>query len=128
MLSDEPTVLLAEDNPDIRESLCEFLEAKGCSVMLASNGREAVDQAMKRRPDLVLMDVQMPVMDGLEATRVLRSTASLEGLPIVVMTAFASGEDAERCREAGATSYVPKPIELRRLDRILSEFVGLRVP
>jgi len=126
--SGDPTVLLAEDNPDIRESLCEFLEAKGCTVLLAANGREAVDQATNRRPDLVLMDVQMPVMDGLEATRALRRNPSLEGLPIVVMTAFASGEDAERCREAGATSYVPKPLELRRLDRILSEFVGLRVP
>jgi CheY-like chemotaxis protein len=121
-------VLLAEDNPDIRESLCEFLEAKGCAVMVAANGQEAVDQALVRRPDLVLMDVQMPVMDGLAATRALRNIPTLEGLPIVVMTAFASGEDAERCRDAGATSYVPKPIELRRLDRILSEFVGLRVP
>lgn len=127
-LPDEPTVLLAEDNPDIRESLCEFLEAKGCAVMVAANGQEAVEQALARRPDLVLMDVQMPVMDGLAATRALRGIPSLEGLPIVVMTAFASGEDAERCRDAGATSYVPKPIELRRLDRILSEFVGLRVP
>jgi len=118
-------VLIAEDNLDIRETLCEFLEAKGCTVQVASNGLEAVAQAESMRPDLVLMDVQMPVMDGLAATRALRAIPSLADLPIVIMTAFASGEDAERCREAGATSYVPKPIELRRLGRILSEYAGL---
>jgi signal transduction histidine kinase/ActR/RegA family two-component response regulator len=115
-------VLIAEDNPDIRETLCEFLEAKGCQVTLASDGREAVEQASRVPLDLILMDVQMPNMDGLEATRRLRQIPASANLPIVVMTAFASGEDAERCLEAGATSYVPKPIELRRLARLLAEY------
>lgn len=115
-------VLIAEDNPDIRETLCEFLEAKGCVVTLASDGREAVEQASKGTLDLVLMDIQMPHIDGLEATRRLRGSPQTANLPIVVMTAFASGEDAERCLEAGATSYMPKPIELRRLARLLSEY------
>ncbi|MCB9496610.1 MAG: response regulator [Fibrobacteria bacterium] len=119
----DPVILLAEDNPDIRETLCEFLEAQGCQVLLASNGNEAVQQANRQRPDLVLMDVQMPGMDGLEATRKLRENTDFSDLPIVIMTAFASGEDAERCRDAGATSYIPKPLELRRLGRILTEFL-----
>lgn len=115
-------VLIAEDNPDIRETLCEFLEAKGCVVSLASDGKEAIEQASKGPLDLILMDVQMPHIDGLEATRRLRRSPLTAKLPIVVMTAFASGEDAERCLEAGATSYVPKPIELRRLARLLTEY------
>ena len=118
-------VLIAEDNPDIRETLCEFLEAKGCQVTLASDGREAVEQASRVPLDLVLMDVQMPNVDGLEATRRLRRIPATANLPIVVMTAFASGEDAERCLEAGATSYVPKPIELRRLARLLAEYSSI---
>lgn len=115
-------VLIAEDNPDIRETLCEFLEAKGCVVTLACDGREAFEQAQRTPLDLVLMDVQMPNLDGLEATRRLRKASATANLPIVMMTAFASGEDAERCLEAGATSYVPKPIELRRLARLLAEY------
>lgn len=115
-------VLIAEDNPDIRETLCEFLEAKGCVVTLACDGREALEQAARVPLDLVLMDVQMPHLDGLEATRRLRRAPETANLPIVMMTAFASGGDAERCLEAGATSYVPKPIELRRLARLLSEY------
>jgi len=118
------SVLIAEDNTDIRETLAEYLEAMGYAVQTASNGNEAVAKASESTPDLILMDVQMPGMDGLDATRAIRRIPSLANTPIVVMTAFASGEDAERCREAGATSYVPKPIELRRLGRILSEYAG----
>lgn len=114
-------VLIVEDNIDIRETLAEYIESLGYRVNKAVNGLDALDAVGRERPDLVLMDVQMPSMDGLEATKRLRSDVSNSDIPILVMTAFASGEDAERCIDAGADGYLSKPVELRRLDRVINE-------
>ena len=113
--SDAPLVLLAEDNLDIRECVCEYLEALGYRTVTASNGLEALERAAEETPAIVLMDVQMPYMDGLEATRRLRRAPATRETPIVAMTALAQASDVQRCMEAGSTSYLAKPVRLKDL-------------
>jgi len=106
---------LAEDNEDIRESIEEYLVALGCQVVVAENGAVALEKAGTWLPDVILMDVQMPVMDGLEATRRLRADPRTQGIPIVAMTAMAQSGDAKRCLAAGANAYLSKPVRLKDL-------------
>jgi PAS domain S-box-containing protein len=113
--ADAPLILLAEDNIDIRESVCEYLEGLGYRMLTADNGREALDRAHANLPDLILMDVQMPYVDGLEATRLLRLDPATRAIPIVAMTALAQESDSHKCLEAGATSYLAKPVRLKDL-------------
>jgi len=108
-------ILLAEDNEDIRESIEEYLVALGCQVVVAENGAVALEKAGTWLPDVILMDVQMPVMDGLEATRRLRADPRTQGIPIVAMTAMAQSGDAKRCLAAGANAYLSKPVRLKDL-------------
>lgn len=112
---DSPLVLLAEDNVDIRECVCEYLEGLGYRIETAGNGLEALEKAAGETPDLILMDVQMPHMDGLEATRRLRQDPLFKDLPIIAMTALAQESDSQRCLEAGANTYLAKPVRLRDL-------------
>jgi CheY-like chemotaxis protein len=117
------TLLLVEDNPTNRRVAELFLERAGCEVVLAGDGREAVEVLGKRRVDLVLMDVQMPVMDGLEATRRIR--ADVPGgsrIPIVGLTASALKEQVESCRAAGMDDVIAKPLERERLDAVLERY------
>jgi CheY-like chemotaxis protein len=83
------SILVAEDNPDSRDALRALLEAYGFFVVEAENGRDAVNQAILARPDLVLMDIMMPIMDGLQATRTLRSSPEFQQVPIVALSAMA---------------------------------------
>jgi CheY-like chemotaxis protein len=105
-------VLLAEDNPVNQVVAARLLERRGHQVTVAANGREAVAAAKRESFDLVLMDVQMPEMDGLEATATIRAAETGTGrhLPIFAMTAHAMKGDEERCRMAGMDGYLPKPI------------------
>jgi CheY-like chemotaxis protein len=107
-------VLLAEDNPINREVAVELLQAVGLQVETAEDGAQAVRMALAERFDLVLMDMHMPVLDGLGATRQLRA-AGLDRLPIVAMTANAFGEDRAACLEAGMNDHVAKPVDPERL-------------
>ena len=118
-------ILLVEDEVINREVAREFLEDAGLEVVFAANGREAVDQVHKQRFSLILMDMQMPVMDGLEATGLLRALPFGHEVPIIAMTANAFPEDRERCFAAGMDDFVAKPFDpegfflclLRWLDR-----------
>jgi CheY-like chemotaxis protein len=103
-------VLVVEDSADIRGLWRMWLTFSGFLVDEASNGAEAVTVARDRRPDLVLMDLCMPVMDGVEAIKVLRADSSTAGVPIVVITAQGTDESARRAAEAGADAYVDKPV------------------
>jgi len=104
-------ILLAEDNDINQQVACELLGDAGLLVDVAENGRLALEKAQHESYDLVLMDMQMPVMDGIEATRELRKIPRLAGLPIVAMTANAMQRDRDRCLAAGMNDYVVKPIE-----------------
>lgn len=103
-------ILIAEDNPDSREALRALLEAYGFEVMAAGNGSEAVARAIESRPDLILMDIMMPVVDGLQATRTLRASPDFRQVPIVALTAMAGSR--ERAIEAGCDDHLQKPVDI----------------
>lgn len=108
-------ILLVEDNEANIMTISSYLTAKGYEIILASNGQEALDTVQSLQPDLILMDIQMPIMDGLEATQKIRQLPAFAKTPIVALTALAMKSDIERCLAAGATSYLSKPIKLREL-------------
>ncbi|UCJ12540.1 MAG: PAS domain S-box protein [Phormidium sp. PBR-2020] len=110
-----PLVLVAEDNEASLNTLASYLTVKGYRLLTAKNGTEAVQLAASERPDIILMDIQMPGMDGLEATQLIRKNPDLEGVPILALTALAMEGDRDRCLAAGATDYVTKPVKLREL-------------
>lgn len=117
-------VLLAEDNAFNREVAVAMLEDLGLVVDVAEDGRAAVQQVSDHAYDIVLMDVQMPGMDGLQATRAIRAAPGYGTLPIVAMTANAVSEDRQRCLEAGMTDYLSKPIDPAGLAAIMRRYVG----
>lgn len=126
-----PRVLLVEDNDINAQIALELLSEAGMHVTTASNGEEALRRieeatALGLSPvfDLVLMDIQMPVMDGLEATRRIRATPEYAALPIVAMTAFAMPEERERCLRNGMNAHVTKPINVDELGKVLLDFLG----
>ena len=107
------TILVAEDHADSRDALQALLEAFGYDVVLAVNGREAVDLAVSRRPDLILMDIMMPEVDGFEATRRIRDDVRTCRVPIIAVTAMEGASPL--AIEAGADDCVRKPVEIRGL-------------
>ena len=116
-------VLVVEDNPVNSRFAQRYLEKRGHVVRVAANGRLGVDIFRKKTFDMVLMDVQMPVMDGLQATQAIRELEGAAGrhTPVIGMTAHASAEDRERCLEAGMDGYLTKPVNLSDLDKILAD-------
>ncbi|MCX5760102.1 MAG: response regulator, partial [Gemmatimonadetes bacterium] len=114
-------VLLAEDNEANIRTFVAYLEAKGYEVDVARNGQLAVAMARAHRPDVILMDVQMPVMDGIQATQLLRADAAFSTLPIIALTAFAMPGDRERCIAAGANEHLAKPVSLRALVALIEQ-------
>jgi CheY-like chemotaxis protein len=107
------TVLVAEDHLDSRDAMRALLEAFGYRVLLAANGREAIAVALEKKPDLILMDIMMPELDGFEATRELRRHTSTADTPIIAVTAMEGAQ--QLALQAGATDYVRKPIDIRGL-------------
>jgi CheY-like chemotaxis protein len=109
------TILVVEDNEENRDMISRRLQRRGYLVVHAANGQEAVEMAARERPDLILMDVSLPVMDGLEATRRLRAQAETQTTPIIALTAHATSADRDRALAAGCDDYHTKPVELPRL-------------
>ena len=119
-------ILLAEDNPLNVEAIRGYLEMKGYRVEVAGDGEEALRMLQEHKPEVVLMDIQMPGMDGLEATRSIRRLEE-EGLrktPVVAMTALAMPGDRERCLQAGCDDYLSKPLKLADLLSKIAEIRG----
>jgi two-component system sensor histidine kinase/response regulator len=110
-------VLLAEDNPVNQRVAARLLEKRGHVVVLAENGVRAIEEFQKQRFDLILMDVQMPVMDGVDATAAIRQSEKITGghIPIVAMTAHAMEGDRQRFLESGMDGYISKPVHSREL-------------
>lgn len=121
-------ILLVEDNTFNQQIALEMLEEAGCVVCLAQNGLEALDLLAKAPFDLVLMDVQMPVMDGLQATRMIRLDPRLQGLRVLAMTATATSADRERCMEAGMDDFISKPIQPTLLFQSVARWLPQRAP
>ena len=119
-----PVILLAEDNEANICTTSSYLAAKGYRLILARNGLEAVNLATTAQPDLILMDIQMPLLDGLAAIRQIRQNPALATVPIIALTALAMPIDEERCRAAGANHYLSKPIRLRQLAEIITTLLA----
>lgn len=123
-----PLILLAEDNRTSIEIVLNYLEPLGCEVLVVMRGDDAVRVAAERRPDLVLMDVQMPHMDGITAMREIRrhSDPKIAGTPILALTALAMRGDRERCLAAGANEYLSKPFTLRALSEAIARLLAMK--
>ena len=108
-------ILLVEDNEMNRDMLSRRLKRKGYSVTMATDGQSGVEMATRDLPDLILMDMSLPVIDGWEATRQLKAQDATAAIPIIALTAHAMQSDRERALEAGCDDYDTKPVELPRL-------------
>ena len=117
-------VMVVEDNDLNLNILTDYLVNQGCQVIAAHNGIEAVELVHERCPDIVLMDIQMPVMDGLEAIRKIRVEQKCLNLPIIALTALAMTGDRERCLQAGANDYLSKPVNFELLCELIARMVG----
>jgi PAS domain S-box-containing protein len=122
----EMTIVLAEDNEANATTVASYLEAVGYRVITARNGVQAIAEAMAHRPDLILMDIQMPEMDGLEAMQHLRDVRAFDRTPIIALTALTMPGDRERCLEAGADDYLPKPVGLKELQHTIRMWISRR--
>lgn len=125
---DQPSVLLVDDNESNLEMFASYLRLQGCEVWTARNGASAIDLARARHPDVILMDVQMPEMDGLETTRRLRRDPTLRLTPIIALTALAMPGDREQCLEAGMDDYLSKPLGLKELHGAIRNWINRTRP
>ena len=116
-------ILLVEDTEAIILYMQDYLETKGYHMTVARNGSEGVLLAKKLLPDLILMDIQMPSMDGIEATSKIREEILLKDVPIIAITALAMPGDREKCLQAGMNDYLSKPIQLKELHKLLIEYI-----
>ena len=121
-----PKILLVEDNEMNRDMLSRRLERRGYEVVIAVDGQQGVDLAQSTRPDLILMDMSLPVIDGWEATRQLKARDDMKTTPIIALTAHAMSGDREKALEAGCDDYDTKPIELPRLLGKIEALLGDR--
>jgi PAS domain S-box-containing protein len=120
---DRPILLLLEDAKEAAIMMQDYLEMAGYSVLVARDGASGIEIAKKAHPDLILMDIQLPTMNGLDATRRLRADPNFRTTPIIALTALAMPGDRERCLAAGATDYLAKPVNLKKLAQMIEEYL-----
>jgi two-component system, cell cycle response regulator DivK len=116
-------ILVVEDQEDNRQIVRDLLTANDYEMTEAENGEEALAAVAKERPDLILMDIQLPVMDGYEATRRIKADPSLSSIPIIAVTSYALSGDEEKARAAACNDFVPKPYSPRQLLAKIREFL-----
>ena len=116
-------ILIVEDSPQNMRLMEMTLKAKNYTLLKATDGEEALDMATRERPDLIIMDVQLPKLNGLEVTRKLRDTVAFSHIPIIAITAFAMKGDKEKAIEAGCDAYLSKPIDTRQLPGMIAEML-----
>ena len=119
-------VLLVEDNEMNRDMLSRRLTRRGFEVVFAVNGKDGVDLAKSEKPDIILMDMSLPVMDGWEATRCVKSDAATRAVPVIGLTAHAMSGDREKALEAGCDDYDTKPVEFDRLIGKMERLLGAK--
>ena len=115
-------ILVVEDQEDNRQILRDLLSNAGYEMTEAVDGQEALAEVAKQRPDLILMDIQLPVMDGYETTRRIRIDPGLKSLPIIAVTSYALAGDESKALAAGCDAYVTKPIDTRSLPSVVARF------
>ena len=116
-------ILIVEDNEMNRDMLSRRLIRKGFEVVMAEDGQKGVDMSVSESPDLILMDLSLPVMDGWQATTTIKGSEKTKDIPIIVLTAHAMAGDREKALEAGADEYDTKPIEFKRLLEKIKDFL-----
>ena len=119
-----PRVLLVEDNEMNLDMLSRRLQRKKYQVLAAVNGQEGVEMARAEQPDLILMDMSLPILDGWQATRLLKADPETRDIPVMALTAHAMAEDRKKALDAGCDDYDTKPVELRRLLRKMKALLG----
>lgn len=119
-----PKILLVEDNEMNRDMLSRRLKRNGYDVVIAVDGQQGVDMAASEAPDLILMDMSLPVIDGWEATRRVKANAATRGIPVIALTAHAMAGDREKAIEAGCEDYDTKPVEITRLLDKITALLG----
>jgi two-component system cell cycle response regulator DivK len=119
-----PRLLYVEDNEMNRDMLSRRLQRRGFEVLIASNGEQGVGMAAAEMPDLILMDMSLPVLDGWQATRRLKAAPDTRRIPIIGLTAHAMATDRDKCLEAGCDDYDTKPVELGRLLEKIERLLG----
>ena len=123
-----PRLLYVEDNEMNRDMLSRRLQRRGFEVLIASDGEQGVNLAAAEKPDLILMDMSLPVLDGWQATRRLKAAPETKGIPVIGLTAHAMATDRDRCLEAGCDDYDTKPVELTRLLEKIERLLGPSAP
>jgi two-component system, cell cycle response regulator DivK len=118
------TVLIVEDNDLNMKLFNDLLQANGYGTLQTKDGREALDLARQHRPDLILMDIQLPEISGLEITRMLKSDNELKAIPVIAVTAFAMKGDEEKIREGGCEGYIAKPISVANFLQTVGKFLA----
>lgn len=118
-------ILIIEDNEVNRRLIRDILQFHGFEVIEASDGKEGIDMAIKQRPDLILLDMQLPVMDGFEVLRVIRNNQDLNNIRIITVTSMAMTGDRETILKAGADDYISKPVDTRELPKIIKRVLDL---
>lgn len=121
-----PKILVVEDNQDNREMVVKVLKFNGYQVVEAVDGEEAIEKVKAEDPDLILLDIFLPKMDGYEATRRLKGDTSLRNIPIIALTAHAMKGSMEEALAAGCDGYIPKPIDVRELPKQIQHFLKPR--
>ncbi len=121
-----PRLLLVEDNEANADMLSRRLHRQGFEVLLATDGLQAVEVATAAQPDLVLMDISLPKIDGWEATRRLKGAAATAAIPVIALTAHAMVADRQKCLDAGCNEFETKPIDLKRLLEKIHALLGAR--
>ncbi|MBW4656036.1 MAG: response regulator [Kaiparowitsia implicata GSE-PSE-MK54-09C] len=119
-----PKILLVEDNEMNRDMLSRRLERRGMEVLIAIDGAQGVEMATAEQPDLILMDMSLPVLDGWAATRQLKANDTTQAIPIIALTAHAMAGDQEKCMDAGCNDYDTKPVEFARLLSKIQALLG----
>jgi two-component system cell cycle response regulator DivK len=117
-------ILVVEDNDRNRRLMRILLKANGYEVVEATTGREAMDYLKDQRPDLILMDIQLPHTDGLDLTREIKDREETSDIPVVAVTAYAMKGDRERILEAGCDGYISKPIDTREVPKVIADILG----
>ena len=119
-------ILLVEDNEMNRDMLSRRLERKGFKVVIAIDGQAGIDMAASSNPDIILMDLSLPVIDGWEATRQIKANPATQSIPVIALTAHAMAGDEQKALEAGCDNYDTKPIDLKRLLGKIDNLLGAR--